>query len=67
MNLNHKIKTTLTLMAVAVLAAAVHLEVVEARVERDLARGHRQRFERDAGQLQVDEVAQFLDRPELGL
>src|SRR5205814_5796214 len=44
------------------LAAAVELEVVEAGVEGQLSRRRRQRAQRDAGQLQVDEVAQALGR-----
>ena len=48
-------------------AARVELEVVEAGVIRNLARRHRQRPQRDAGQLQVDEVADALDRADLDL
>ena len=50
-----------------VVVARLELEVVEAGVVRDLARRHRQRLQRDARQLQVDQVADALDRADLDL
>src|SRR5690349_25107667 len=47
--------------------AGVELEVVEARVVRDLSRRYRQGPQADARQLQVHEVADALHRPDLGL
>src|SRR6267142_6110631 len=47
------------------IAAAVQLEVEEPRVKGDLPRGHRQAAQRDSWQIEVHEVPDALDRPDL--